>query len=239
MLSLFLLQEKLFGNMQKWLSLDIICSKKYTVALVSSVVALAFEEMRTPYASGRGICVQKFGNVYQWKEIDKQMLHFKSTFTTKFIKRFSEIKCSSQIMHAFLSHTRMFQLFASCFVWDVLGPSPVLFCVCILHTSLPWFSIQLHFYEQYMYTQKFASTWPMLALWQLLISWNVRYMCICPCQEWFIVYSTVVLYRVQMAPVTAFAAPTINNFFVLVYVLGLFVYTFIHPPGIKMTPKLW
>ena len=26
---------------------------------------ISFEEMRTPYASGQGICVQKFGNVYQ------------------------------------------------------------------------------------------------------------------------------------------------------------------------------
>ena len=63
-------------------------------------VALAFEEMHTPYASGR----EKFGNVYQWKEIEKQMLHFKSTFTTEFIKRFSEVICSSQTMHTFLSH---------------------------------------------------------------------------------------------------------------------------------------
>ena len=35
------------------------------------------------------------------------MPHFKSTFTTKFIKRFSEIKRSSQTMRAFLSHTRV------------------------------------------------------------------------------------------------------------------------------------
>ena len=32
---------------------------------VYSAVALAFEELRTPYASGREIYVQKFGNVYQ------------------------------------------------------------------------------------------------------------------------------------------------------------------------------
>ena len=62
-------------------------------------------EMRTPYASGREICVQNFGNAYQGKEIEKRMPHFKSTLTTKFIKRLSEIKCYSQTMHAFLSHT--------------------------------------------------------------------------------------------------------------------------------------
>ena len=31
----------------------------------TSAVALAFEEMRTPYASRRKICVQKFRNAYQ------------------------------------------------------------------------------------------------------------------------------------------------------------------------------
>ena len=33
-------------------------------------VALAFEEMRTPYASGREVCVQKFVNAYQRKETE-------------------------------------------------------------------------------------------------------------------------------------------------------------------------
>ena len=31
------------------------------------------------YARGREICLQKFGNVYWGKELDKQMMHFKST----------------------------------------------------------------------------------------------------------------------------------------------------------------
>ena len=76
------------------------------VYLICTAVALAFEETHTPYASGREICVQKFGNVYQRKEQEKWMLHFKSTFGIKFIKRFNEIKCSSQTMRASLSHTR-------------------------------------------------------------------------------------------------------------------------------------
>ena len=41
-----------------------------------SAVALAFEEMRTPHASWREICVQKFGNAYQRKEVEKRMPHF-------------------------------------------------------------------------------------------------------------------------------------------------------------------
>ena len=70
---------------------------------IPPAVALAFEGMRTPYASGREICVQKFGKGYQRKEAEKRMTHFKSTFSTiKFIKRFSEIKCSSQKVPAFL-----------------------------------------------------------------------------------------------------------------------------------------
>ena len=49
-------------------------------AVVSEpVVALAFEEMRTPYESGREICVQKSVNAYQPKEIEKRMPHFKRT----------------------------------------------------------------------------------------------------------------------------------------------------------------
>ena len=36
----------------------------------TSAVALAFEEVRIPHASGREVCVQKFGNAYQRKEIN-------------------------------------------------------------------------------------------------------------------------------------------------------------------------
>ena len=69
---------------------------------ITSDVTLAFEEMRTPYRSGQDICLQIFGNAYQRKYVQKWMTHFKSTFTTRFIKRFSKIKCS-QTMRAFLS----------------------------------------------------------------------------------------------------------------------------------------
>ena len=62
----------------------------WCAGMVIPAVALAFEEMRAPYASGREICVQNYGNAYQRKEIEKRMTHFKSTFSTGFIKRFSE-----------------------------------------------------------------------------------------------------------------------------------------------------
>ena len=63
-----------------------IASERCPVVILpynTPAVTLAFEEMRTPYASGREICVQKCGNAYQRKEIEKRMTHFKSTFTTE------------------------------------------------------------------------------------------------------------------------------------------------------------
>ena len=36
-----------------------------------SAVVLAFEEMRTLYASGRKICIWKFGSVYQGKKLGR------------------------------------------------------------------------------------------------------------------------------------------------------------------------
>ena len=52
------------------------------ISTASSVpaVALAFEEMCTPHARGLQICVQRFGNAYQRKEIEKRMTHFKAPF---------------------------------------------------------------------------------------------------------------------------------------------------------------
>ena len=62
-------------------------SADFKISRLHAVVTLAFEGMCTPNPSGREICVQKFGNAYQRKEIEKRMPHFKSSFTTKFIKR--------------------------------------------------------------------------------------------------------------------------------------------------------
>ena len=44
----------------------------------------------------------------------------KRTFTTKFITRFSEIRCSSQTMRAFLSHTRVFSMIV-CVMFFFMG----------------------------------------------------------------------------------------------------------------------
>ena len=98
-----------------------------------AAVALAFVELRTPYASEWEICVQKFGNAHQRKEKGKRMTHFKSTSCTGFIKRFSEVKCCSQAMRAFLSKYS-----------SVIRPRPI-----FLRTpcaSLPWFCVQLDFH---------------------------------------------------------------------------------------------
>ena len=68
---------------------------------LGAAVALAFEEVGPPDDK---ICVQKFGNVYQRKKKKKRKTHFKSTFTSGFIKRIRKIKCS-QAMRASLSQS--------------------------------------------------------------------------------------------------------------------------------------
>ena len=47
---------------------------------VHPAVVLAFEEMRTPHASRREICIQKFGNAYQRNETEKRTTHLKAPF---------------------------------------------------------------------------------------------------------------------------------------------------------------
>ena len=44
----------------------------------STAVAVAFEEMSTLHANGLEICVQRFGNAHQRKEIEKRIPHFKT-----------------------------------------------------------------------------------------------------------------------------------------------------------------
>ena len=89
-----------------------------------SAVALVLEQMRAPYASGRYICEQKFRNAYKRKEIAKRMPHFKSTFNTKSIKRFSDwnkMLFANDVRFPF-TYLRMFRgclrhvLFVTC--WD-------------------------------------------------------------------------------------------------------------------------
>ena len=80
-------------------------------------VALAFEEMRTPYASGREVCVQKFGNAYQRKEIEKRMTHFKSIFQIQWNKMFfaNDARFPFTYLCMFCDHLG-YVLFETC--WD-------------------------------------------------------------------------------------------------------------------------
>ena len=96
-----------------------------------SALALSFEKMRTPYASGREICVRKWTRNLRSKnrkcvptKRNEQMTHFKSTFTTGFIRRFSE--------KTFFANDARFPVtilaclpwsFSLCVVWDRV-PSP-------------------------------------------------------------------------------------------------------------------
>ena len=89
-----------------------------------------------------------------------QMPLFKSTFTTKFIKRFSEINCSSQTMRAFLSHIRAWSVIVcvNCSVWDVLRPSPFFFAYAVRIASMILRTTTF----LCVTTQKFALTRPLI-----------------------------------------------------------------------------
>ena len=94
---------------------------------------------------------KEFGNAYQRREIENRMTHFESTFTTGFIERFSEIKCSSKTMRAFLSQYSL--------VPSVNIPE-TRFLRRGLYASLPWFCVQQDFYAYH--TQTFALTRPLI-----------------------------------------------------------------------------
>ena len=73
-------------------------SQEALSALVHPISAVAFEEMRTPYPSGREICVQKFGNAYQRKEIEKRMTQF--IFCLRLVEtesRFFPLRCTHSL----------------------------------------------------------------------------------------------------------------------------------------------
>ena len=62
------------------------------------------------------------------------MPYFKCTFTTKFIKGFSEIKCSSQTMRAFLWQTRVCSLIVCVIFWlRRVETESAVFCVRCTH----------------------------------------------------------------------------------------------------------
>ena len=82
----------------------------------TSVVALAFEKMRTPYASGRERCVLKFGNAYWRNRKTNGAFQFREM-----------LKCFSQTMRVLLSkYSRAFRdrlphvYFETCWEWIAL-----------------------------------------------------------------------------------------------------------------------
>ena len=85
------------------------CDVVFAESAYHSAVALAFEEMRSPYASGREICVQKFEIRTNEKRLREMNERFSSTFAT--ITPFSEIlKGCSQTVRVFLSqYSRVFR----------------------------------------------------------------------------------------------------------------------------------
>ena len=90
---------------------------------------------------GREICIWKLGNVYQRKVTEKQMMHFKSTFTTRFIRWFSKkMFFTNDPRFPFTILACLLWSFALCVVWDMLWKSRFLhYAVCIasmvLHTA--------------------------------------------------------------------------------------------------------
>ena len=103
-----------------------------------TAVALASEGMRTPYASGREICVQNFGSAYrQNRETNgafQKHLYYHHT-----IQRI--LKFCSQTVRSFLSkHSRAFRDRLPRVVWDVFRLHPAL---RPLYASLPRLSVQL------------------------------------------------------------------------------------------------
>ena len=107
---------------------------------------LTFEEMRTLYASSWEI----------WKRNREMNDAFqKHLYHHGLIKWFSEIKCSSQTMHAFLlQYSHAFRDRLTSRLRRVKTEAHFLLT---LNASLPWFFVQLDFYAYC--TQKFAIMW--------------------------------------------------------------------------------
>ena len=83
----------------------------------------------------------KFRNAYQWREIGKRMTHLKSTFTTGFIKWFSEMKCSQTVCFLFkilecVETQYCFSVYTACIASMILGTARFL---CVIYITLVWF----------------------------------------------------------------------------------------------------
>ena len=104
--------------------------------------------MHTLYTSGREICMQKFGNMYQWTEIEKLMTHFKSTFQIQRNKLFYLCwRCALSF------YILAYVLWSLRHVFFETVETESIF-LRMLYASLPWFFVLLDFHVYYM--QKFA-----------------------------------------------------------------------------------
>ena len=123
-------------------------AKRWSTLLTA--VALAFEEMQTPYASRRESCVRKFRNAYERKEIETRMTPSNDSpkswnaVRKRCALSFHNTRVASVIV-CLMSSLRRVETEARFF---------------FAYTSLPWFCMRLDLYAYY--TQKFALTRPLL-----------------------------------------------------------------------------
>ena len=116
-----------------------------------TAIALTFEEMRTPNASGRVICVQKIRKCVPRKRNSETMTHFKSTgYRVRQTIRRTKMKWWKPCALSF---------------HDTPLPCVIVYLVCSLrcaateYASLLWFSVLLDCYA-FIYTQKITLTRP-------------------------------------------------------------------------------
>ena len=98
-----------------------------------TAVAVAFEEMRTPYASGREICAQKFENAYKRKEMEKRMPHF--VFCLRHVETESRFFFAYAVRIAsMILHTAIFLcvLYAEICVNAILIITPIIMIMTII-----------------------------------------------------------------------------------------------------------
>ena len=86
----------------------------------NAAVSLAFEEMRTPYASGREICVQKFGNACQ-RNRETNGAFQKHLYHHQTIQRNTEMLFANDARFPFTMLACLPWSFASCVVWEEGG----------------------------------------------------------------------------------------------------------------------
>ena len=89
------------------------CAYETFPATPQAAVALAFEEMRTPHASGREICAQKFGNAYQ-RNRETNGAFQKHLYHHRTIQRNTEMLFSNDARFPFTTLACLPWSFASC-----------------------------------------------------------------------------------------------------------------------------